>query len=68
MERKVADMEDARNLPIVLRPFRNKIEVCYSSGEGLIKLCGLDMYMDRTNGEYIFRKPSESKTDIVYSR
>jgi len=53
-QRKIADTEEARGLPIVLRPFHNKIEVCYNSEEGLIKLCGLDMYMNEANGESVF--------------
>lgn len=47
---RVAHQEDARGLPIVFRPERNKIEVYYSSEEGLINLCGLDMYMEDDDG------------------
>jgi hypothetical protein len=50
-KRKVADVEEARGLPIVFRAFGNKIEVCYDTEEGLIKLCGLDVYMDKVDGE-----------------
>jgi hypothetical protein len=50
-ERKVADVEEARGLPIVFRTFGNKIEVCYDTEEGLIKLCGLDVYMNGVDGE-----------------
>ncbi|KAK0701291.1 hypothetical protein B0H67DRAFT_97924 [Lasiosphaeris hirsuta] len=42
----VVEKEDARGLPIVFRPARNKIEVCYKSEEGLINLCRLDAYME----------------------
>jgi len=50
-KRKVADVEEARGLPIVFRTFGNKIEVCYDTEEGLIKLCGLDVYMNGVDGE-----------------
>lgn len=50
-KRKVADPEDARGLPIVLRAFDNKIEVCYDTEEGFIKLCCLDVYMDEVDGK-----------------
>ncbi|KAH0536321.1 hypothetical protein FGG08_006794 [Glutinoglossum americanum] len=54
-KRKVADAEDARGLPIVFRAFGNKIEVCFDSEEGLIKLCGLDMYMNEADVNKFFR-------------
>jgi hypothetical protein len=50
-KRKVADPEEARGLPIVFRAFGNKIEVCYDTEEGLIKLCGLDVYMNEADGK-----------------
>lgn len=50
--RKFADPEEARGLPIVFRAFGNKIEVCYDTEEGLIKLCGLDVYMNENDGKY----------------
>ena len=50
-KRNVADAEDARGLPIVFRAFDNKIEVCFDAEEGLIELCGLDMYMNEVDGE-----------------
>jgi len=50
-KRKVADAEEARGLPIVFRAFGNKIEVCYDTEEGLVKLCGLDVYMNEVDGE-----------------
>ena len=50
-KRNVVDVEIARGLPIVFRPFNNKIEVRYETGEELISLCGLDVYMNQDNGE-----------------
>jgi hypothetical protein len=55
----VADPEEAKGLPIVFRAFGNKIEVCYDTEEGLIKLCCLDVYMDEVDGEYCLRKTCE---------
>jgi hypothetical protein len=52
--RHVADVEEARGLPIVIRAWGNKVEVCYDAEEGLIKLCGLDWYMSEVDGEYNF--------------
>lgn len=49
--RDVANPADAKGLPIVFRSWQNKIEVCYDSKEGLIKLCGLDVYMNEADGE-----------------
>ena len=49
-QREVEHPEDARGLPIVLRPFKNKIQVCYSSGEKPIELYSLDLYIDNTIG------------------
>ena len=50
----IQDVEDARGLQIIFRASRYKIEVCYNTDakEGLIKLCGLDVYMDEPDGEY----------------
>ena len=45
-------MEEARGLPIVFRAFGNEIEVCYNTKEGLIKLCGIDVYMTGVHGEF----------------
>jgi hypothetical protein len=49
-QRKVANREDARGLPIGFRLSGNNIEVCYNSEEGLIRLCGLVLYMNETHG------------------
>ncbi|KAH6847128.1 heterokaryon incompatibility protein-domain-containing protein [Chaetomium sp. MPI-CAGE-AT-0009] len=49
------DPEDARGLPLVLRPYNNKIQVCYASGGGPIGLCNLDLYMDDANVTELFR-------------
>ena len=46
----MVDVEMARGLPIVFRPFNNKIEVCYETEKELINLCGLDVYMNQDNG------------------
>jgi hypothetical protein len=55
-KRKVADAEEARGLPIVFRASGNKIEVCFDTEEGLIKLCGLDVYMNEADGEcYLYK-------------
>jgi hypothetical protein len=50
----VKDAEVARGLQIIFRASCGKIEVCYNTDakEGLIKLCGLDVYMDEPDGEY----------------
>ncbi len=55
-KRKVADPEETKGLPIVFRAFGNKIEVCYDTEEGLIKLCGLDVYMNEADGKYYLCK------------
>jgi hypothetical protein len=57
--RKVADPEEARGLPIVFRAFDNKIGVCYDTEEGLIELCSLDVYMGEVDGEYCLCKICE---------
>ena len=57
-KRKVGHVEEARGLPIVFRAFDNKVEVCYDTDEGLIKLCGLDVCMNEADGEYYFYKIS----------
>jgi len=49
----VADAEEARGLPLVFRALDNKIEVCYDTEEGLIKLCGLDVYMNEVDGNCV---------------
>lgn len=50
----IQDAEAARGLQIVFRVARNKIEVCYNADAqgGLIKLCGLDVYMYKPDGKY----------------
>ena len=50
----VQDEEVARGLQIIFRASGSKIKACYDTGdkEGLIKLCGLDVYMDEADGEY----------------
>jgi hypothetical protein len=50
----VQDAEVARGLQIIFRASCNKIEVCYNTDakERLIRLCGLDVYMDEPDGEY----------------
>jgi hypothetical protein len=52
-DRKVINAEKARNVPIVSRVFNNKVEICYDDKPALIKLCGLDLYMDEVHGEQI---------------
>ncbi|KAI9780657.1 MAG: hypothetical protein M1839_006598 [Geoglossum umbratile] len=54
-KRKVADVEDARDLPIVFRVFGNKIEACFDIEERLIRLCRLDMYMNEADVNEFFR-------------
>ena len=55
-KRKVTDAEEARGLPIVFRVSGNKIEVCFDTEEGLIKLCSLDVYMNKADGEcYLYK-------------
>jgi hypothetical protein len=51
---EVQDGEVARGLQIIFRASCSKIDVCYNTDarEGLIKLCGLNVYMDEPNGEY----------------
>ena len=53
-KRNVPDVEEARGLPIVIRAWGNKVQVCYDAKEGLIELCGLDWYMSEVDGEYNF--------------
>jgi hypothetical protein len=50
----VQDIEVARGLQIMFRTSCSKIEVCYNTDakEGLVKLCGFDVYMDEADGEY----------------
>lgn len=50
----IQDVEVARGLQIIIRAFRNKIEVCYNTypKKALVKLCGLDVYMDEPDGKY----------------
>lgn len=50
----VQDVEVARGLQIMFRAIGSKIEVCYNldAKDRLIKLCGLDVYMDGPDGEY----------------
>jgi hypothetical protein len=58
-KRKVADPEEARGLPIIIRASSNKIKVCYDAEEGLITLCCLDIYMDEVDGNYSLRRMYE---------
>ena len=51
-KRNVVDPELARDLPLVFRPDSNRLEVCYNSEQGLIKLCRLDVYMNEAIGGY----------------
>ncbi|KUJ19723.1 uncharacterized protein LY89DRAFT_666582 [Mollisia scopiformis] len=46
------DLEVARGLQVVFRAYGGRIEVCYDTKaeERLIKLCGLDAYMDARDG------------------
>jgi hypothetical protein len=54
-KRNVADAE-ARGLPIVFHASGNKIEVCFDTKKRLIKLCGLDVYMNEADGEcYLYK-------------
>jgi hypothetical protein len=50
----IQDVEVARWLQIIFRASYSKIEVCYDTdAKGrFIKLCGLYMYMDASDGEY----------------
>jgi len=50
----VQDVEVARGLQIIFRASGGKIEICYDAdAKGtLIKICGLDMYMDESDGEH----------------
>jgi hypothetical protein len=50
----IQDVEVARWLQIIFRASYSKIEVCYDTdAKGrFIKLCGLHMYMDASDGEY----------------
>lgn len=43
--------EDTRGVPLAFRPYENKIELCYNTGQGLIAICRLDIYMDTATGE-----------------
>ena len=47
------DTEKARCLPIVFCVFTNKIDIYYDTKEGLIKLCGLDMYINKANSKHL---------------
>ena len=49
--RKVANREDAKGLPIVFCASGNGIQVCYDTAEGLIRLCGLEVYMNGPDGK-----------------
>jgi hypothetical protein len=51
-ERNVANPELARGLPIILRRSGKGIKVCYDTAEGLTRLCGLEVYINETNGKY----------------
>ncbi|KAI0103024.1 heterokaryon incompatibility protein-domain-containing protein [Nemania sp. FL0031] len=53
--RNVTNEEDARGLRIGFCAFGNSIEVCYDSVEGLIKLCGLDIYMSKAIFDKLFQ-------------
>ncbi|KAI1131181.1 heterokaryon incompatibility protein-domain-containing protein [Nemania abortiva] len=54
-QRNVKNEEDARGLRIGFCTFENKIEVCYDSEEGPIRLCGLDVYMSEATVVECFR-------------
>jgi hypothetical protein len=45
-------VEEARGLPIVVRASGNTVGMFYDAEEGLIKLCGLNWYMSKDDGEY----------------
>jgi hypothetical protein len=49
-KRNIADVEEARGLPIVFQLRGSNVEVRYDA-EGGIKLCNLDWYMSETDGE-----------------
>ncbi|THV48857.1 hypothetical protein BGAL_0224g00190 [Botrytis galanthina] len=51
----IQDVEVARGLQIIFRVSCTRIEVCYDTKEGLVKLCGLDIYMDESDVEEVFR-------------
>lgn len=55
-ERNVVDPELARGIPLIFRPYENKVDVCYNSDEGLIKLCRFDIYMNEAIGDYSLYK------------
>ena len=63
---KARNIEVARGLQITLRAFRGQIEVCCEMDNtgGLTKLCGLDMYMDEVDGEYLFTPNNCSGTHL----
>jgi hypothetical protein len=62
----VQDVEVARGLQIMFRASGSKIEVCYNADDkgGLIKLCGLDVYMDEPDGEY---HPDNCIIELIFS-
>ena len=49
-ERRVSNVELARDLPIVFKSRWNGIEVCYETGKELTNLCDLHWYMPKPNG------------------
>jgi len=53
----VQDEDVARGLQIMFRASGSKIQACYDTGpkKGLIKLCGLDVYMDEADVEELYR-------------
>jgi hypothetical protein len=53
----IEDLEVARGLQIIFRVSYGKIGVYYdtTTKEGLIRLCGLDLYMDASDGKYYIR-------------
>ena len=47
--RKEMSLMRKRQKGCVFRALYNKVEVCYDTEEWLIKLCGLDVYMDEVD-------------------
>jgi hypothetical protein len=51
-KRNITNREEARGLPIIFRASGNGIVVCYDTTEGLIRLCGFEVYMNEPDGKY----------------
>jgi hypothetical protein len=62
----IQDAEVARGLQIIFRASCSKIEVCYNTDAkgGLVKLCGLDVYMDEPDGEYY--PPNNCVMELIF--